>query len=306
MPLPPTGSDPYPTGPLATLFFVTAQSAPVRPPFADADGKTPPLVVSSYTLGTEVSFRDRVRAAALAGFDGIGLRAENYWSAAEVGLDGTAMAELALAAGTPVLEVEYLTGWGTAADRDAAQQAKERTVFEMARTFGVRHLNAGLLEKLPHDVIVAAFAALCDRAGDDLTVALEFMPYSGVPTLQAAWRILDDAGRSNSALIVDVWHWARAGMTPADLPAERVVSVQWCDVLAQPMDPLRAESLGHRLPPGQGHGDAAGLVRALDARGVRPRVVAVEVISDALVAAGIESAARESADAARFVLNHSS
>jgi hypothetical protein len=36
-----------------------------------------PLVVSSYTLGTEVSFGDRVRAAATAGFDGIGLRAEN-------------------------------------------------------------------------------------------------------------------------------------------------------------------------------------------------------------------------------------
>jgi sugar phosphate isomerase/epimerase len=170
-------------------------------------------------------------------------------------------------------------------------------------------MNAGLLEKLPVDAITGAFAGLCDRAGDDLTVALEFMPYSGVPDLATAWQVVRDAGRPNCALIVDVWHWARAGMTPADLvglPAERIVSVQLCDVLAQPMDPLRAESLGHRLPPGQGHGDAAGLVRALDARGVRPRVVAVEVISDALVAAGIESAARESADAARFVLNHSS
>lgn len=36
---------------------------------------TPPLVVSSYTLGTEVEFGERVRAAAAAGYDGIGLRA---------------------------------------------------------------------------------------------------------------------------------------------------------------------------------------------------------------------------------------
>ena len=57
-----------------------------------------------------------------------------------------------------ILEVEYLTAWGTAADRDAAQQDKERTVFHLARTFGVRHLNAGLLEHLPLDVIVEAFA----------------------------------------------------------------------------------------------------------------------------------------------------
>ncbi len=276
-----------------------------RSPFGFGSGEHPPLVISSYTLGTEVSYPDRVRAAALAGFDGIGLRAENYWDAAATGLSAAAMVEMAGEAGTPVLEVEYLTAWGTAADRDPAQQHKERTVFEMARNFGVGHLNTGLLEKLPHDSIVEAFSALCDRAGDDLTIALEFMPYSGVPTLPAAWRILRDAGRANSALIVDVWHWARAGMTPADLagvPAQRIVSVQLCDVLAAPMQPLRAESLGHRLPPGQGHGDAAGLVRALDAHGVRPAVVTVEVISDELVARGVDLAARTVAEAARRVL----
>ena len=94
-----------------------------------------PLVVSSYTLGTRVSFADRVRAAAAAGFDGIGLRAENYWDAEDSGLDGARMADLAREAGVPVLEVEYLTAWGTAADRDAAQQRKEQTVFSMARSF---------------------------------------------------------------------------------------------------------------------------------------------------------------------------
>jgi len=276
-----------------------------RPPFAGDNLLAPPLVISSYTLGTEVSFPDRVRAAAAAGFGGIGLRAENYWAAAEHGLDADAMAEIAWQAGTPVLEVEYLTGWGVAAHRDADQQRKERTVFELARTCGVSHLNAGLLEILPLEQIIDAFGELCDRAGDDLTVALEFMPYSGVPDLPTAWRILQGAGRSNSGLIVDVWHWARAGMTPADLdtvPAERIVSVQLCDVIAEPMSPLRAESLGHRLPPGQGYGDAVGLVRALDDHGVRPEVVAVEVISNDLVAAGVELAAQTVYDAAVAVL----
>jgi len=259
-----------------------------------ADGLAPPLVISSYTLGTAVSFPERVRAAAAAGFDGIGLRAENYWDAQEAGLDGAAMAEIASTAGVPVLEVEYLTGWGSAADRTDEQQRKERTVVEMARTFGVRHMNAGLLEHLPVDRITEAFAGLCDRVGDDLTVALEFMPYSGVPDLATAWQVLRDAGRPNAAIIVDVWHWARAGMTGADLapvPADRIVAVQLCDVLAAPMDPLRSESLGHRLPPGHGHGDAAGLVRALHDHGVAPKVVTVEVISNALVAQGVANAA---------------
>jgi sugar phosphate isomerase/epimerase len=273
--------------------------------FGDGTAAPPPLIVSSYTLGTEVGFEDRVRAAAAAGYEGIGLRAENYWDAQAAGLDDTAICEIAAQNGVPILEVEYITAWGTPQDRDAAQQEKEQAVFHMARAFGVRHLNTGLLEKLPLDVMTEAFAALCDRAGDDLTVALEFMPYSGVPDLATAWQIIDDADRANGALIVDVWHWARAGMTPADLdpvPADRIVALQLCDVLEHPMQPPRAESLGHRLPPGHGYGDAVELVRALRETGVQPRLVTAEVISDELVSRGVDTAARTTAEAAREVL----
>jgi sugar phosphate isomerase/epimerase len=260
----------------------------------------PPLVVSSYTLGTEVGFFERVRAAAGAGFDGMGLRAENYWAA---GIDDATMLAIADEHGVKILEVEYLTGWGTAADRDEAQQSKEQTVFHMARSFGVRHLNAGLLEILPLDMTIEAFAALCARAGPDLTVALEFMPYSGVPDLATAWQVVQAV--PNGALIVDGWHWARAGQRADDLdgiPAERIVSVQLCDVRKEPMRPPRAESLGHRLPPGHGYGDTVGMVRALAGHGVTPAVMAVEVISDELVARGVDVAAKVTADAAREVL----
>jgi sugar phosphate isomerase/epimerase len=269
-------------------------------------GTAPPLVISSYTLGTTVPFADRVAAAAAAGFQGIGLRAENYWDAENAGLNAATMAEIASTANVPVLEVEYLTGWGTAADRTAEQQRKERTVVEMALAFGVRHMYAGLLEHLPIDQITEAFAGLCDRVGSDLTVALEFMPYSGVPDLATAWQVVRDAGRPNAALIIDVWHWARAGMTAADLasvPAESIVAVQLCDVLAKPMTPLRTESWGYRLPPGHGHGDAAGMVRALHDHGVAPALVTVEVISDALVAGGVGQAARTVHQAALEVLH---
>jgi len=269
-----------------------------------AAGATP-LAVSSYTLGTEVGFEDRVRAAAEAGFDGIGLRAENYWDAQQTGLDDDDLVEIAEGHEIDVLEVEYLTGWGTAADRDQAQQRKEQTVFAMARTFGVRHLNAGLMEKLPLDVVTEAFAGLCDRAGQDLTVALEFIPFSGIPDLNTAWRVLTEADRRNSALLLDAWHWIRAGTTPADLepvPADRIVAVQLCDVQEHPLPELRAESLGHRLPPGQGYGDPVGMVRALLDKEVRPRVITAEVISDELVAAGVLAAARTAAVASRKVL----
>jgi sugar phosphate isomerase/epimerase len=265
-----------------------------------------PLVVSSYTLGTEVLFEDRVRVAAEAGFAGIGLRAENYWAARDAGLDDAAMLAALDRHGVRVMEVEYITAWGTERDRDTTQREKERTVYHMARTFGVSHLNAGLLESLPPDVITRAFGELCRRAGE-LTVALEFMPYSGVPDLGTAWTVVREAGEPNGALLVDAWHWTRSGMTDDDLepvPAETVVSVQLCDVGARPMSPLREESLHHRLPPGRGHGDVAGMVRALSAKGVRPRVIAVEVISDELVSRGLDIAARTCIDAAREVLGN--
>ena len=86
------------------------------------------------------------------------------------------------------------------------------------------------------------------------------------------------------------------------MPAGRIVSVQLCDVQEAPMDPPRAESLGHRLPPGHGCGDTVGMVRALEAHRVAPRATAVEVISDALLATGVERAARVAADAARDAL----
>jgi sugar phosphate isomerase/epimerase len=129
------------------------------------------------------------------------------------------------------------------------------------------------------------------------------MPYSGVPNLATAWRIVQ--GVPNAGLIVDCWHWARAGQQVTDLdavPAERIISVQLCDVRAEPMEPPRAESLGHRLPPGKGYGDTVGLLRHLAGRGVTPAVMAVEVISDELLARGVDIAAQVSADAAREVL----
>ena len=55
-------------------------------------------------------------------------------------------------------------------------------------------------------------------------------------------------------------------------------------------------------PPGQGYGDAVGVVRALRDKGAQPRVVTAEVISDELVSRGVDTAAQITADAACDVL----
>jgi sugar phosphate isomerase/epimerase len=268
-------------------------------PVLDADQ---PLVLSSYCLGTTVGFAERVRLAAGAGFAGIGLRAENYWDARRAGLDDASMLEILGTHGVQLAEVEYVTDWcGT---RDADQQAKEQTIFQMARTFGVPHVNAGLIGPAPFESVVAAFAALCERARP-LTVALEFLPFGAVPDLATLWTVVEAAGAANGGLLVDFWHWRRSRTTMDDLariPAERIVSVQIDDVIEHPMEPLRPEALHWRLPPGRGHGNVIELVRALRDKGVRPYVVSVEAMNDDLIASGLDVTARTLMAASRELL----
>lgn len=261
-----------------------------------------PLTISSYTLGTEINFEDRVKIAKEAGYDGIGLRAETYMLAVKQGYSDERMLEILAEHDMKVTEVEYITLW---ADQNKTietpetllQQFKEQTIYHMARLFGVGHINCGLMEKYPAEVHIQAFKELCIRA-KELVIGLEFMPYSGVPDLASAWNIVKEADCDNGMLILDTWHWARANMTAADLegvPAEKVVSIQICDVLERryPDTILRDESMHDRLCPGTGWGDTEGFLRALKAHGIKPRVVGTEVISDPILSQGYQKAAEQ-------------
>lgn len=261
-----------------------------------------PLTISSYTLGTEINFEDRVKIAKEAGYDGIGLRAETYMLAVKQGYSDERMLEILAEHDMKVTEVEYITLWADPnktieTPETLLQQFKEQTIYHMARLFGVGHINCGLMEKYPAEVHIQAFKELCIRA-KELVIGLEFMPYSGVPDLASAWNIVKEADCDNGMLILDTWHWARANMTAADLegvPAEKVVSIQICDVLERryPDTILRDESMHDRLCPGTGWGDTEGFLRALKAHGIKPRVVGTEVISDPILSQGYQKAAEQ-------------
>ncbi|WP_440913708.1 sugar phosphate isomerase/epimerase family protein [Enterococcus innesii] len=261
-----------------------------------------PLTISSYTLGTEINFEDRVKIAKEAGYDGIGLRAETYMLAVKQGYSDERMLEILAEHDMKVTEVEYITLWADPnktmeTPETLLQQFKEQTIYHMARLFGVGHINCGLMEKYPAEVHIQAFKELCTRA-IELVIGLEFMRYSGVPVLASAWNIVKEADCENGMLILDTWHWARANMTAADLegvPAEKVVSIQICDVLERryPDTILRDESMHDRLCPGTGWGDTEGFLRALKAHGIKPRVVGTEVISDPILSQGYQKAAEQ-------------
>jgi sugar phosphate isomerase/epimerase len=256
------------------------------------------LTLSALTVG-DVPWDERVAAAARAGFAGVGLRAEDYAAAREAGWDDEAMRGVLDAHGVTLGEVELLDAWSPLAE----DRTKEETVFHVARAFGVGQVNAGLFQTRPLDEVVEDFTALCRRAGE-LTVALEFMPFGGLPDLGTAWEVVRRSGASNAGLLVDAWHWARARTTPDALdsiPPAGIVRVQLSDVLERPMDHAREETLHHRLPPGEGWGDVRGFVAALRAHGVEAPV-SVEVMSDELRARGPAVVAERMMAGARAVL----
>lgn len=246
------------------------------------------LTIAAHTLGDDCSFAERVRAAADAGFGGIGLRAENYVAARDSGLSDADLRAILAHHNVRVTEVEFIDRW---ASTDDASHAKERLVLHMARAFGVGHVNVGLAEPAAPADVRRGLGELARRAGD-LVVALEFLPYGAVSSLRAAGDLLDVHPRI--ALLIDIWHWVRGDTSPGDLkdiPGERFVALQLCDVRATPMAAVREEALHHRLIPGEGVADIAAVLEAIGAAGARPDVISVEVASDALRSLGHHQAA---------------
>lgn len=254
------------------------------------------LTCSANTL-RHANLTTRARASAGAGFTGIGLRLDDY---RDGGLTDTALHDLLVEHGLRIVELEH--NWDWAAESDTPE---ENLMFHLADAVGYRQLNVSMFAEHSPAELIDGFGRLCDRAAaHGVLVGLEFIPYSHLRTLDAAWKIVTAADRSNGGVIVDCWHWFRSGATPADLagvPADAITGVQLCDVLATPLAEMTTEARHHRLLPGRGTGDTNALLAALRGHGVTAPV-SVEVFSDAQDALPADVAAREAFTATTEVL----
>ena len=81
-----------------------------------------PITVSSWALGDQCTFEERVKAAKEAGFEGIGLRAETYVDALNEGLFDADILAILEKYDMKVTEVEYIVQW--AEDHRSYEQIK--------------------------------------------------------------------------------------------------------------------------------------------------------------------------------------
>ena len=256
--------------------------------------KKNPITVSSWTLGDQCKFEDRVIASKEAGYDGIGLRAETYVDALAEGLHDEDILAILDKHGMKVTEVEYITMWAED-NRSYEQKYKEQSCFHMCDLFGVNHINCGLMETYSVEHTAQKLKELCQRAGKRI-IGVEPMPYSGIPDLKKAWDVVKASGAENAYMILDTWHWVRADQ-PYDIlteeMAKKVISIQINDAYDRPYAKsiLRDESMHDRLAPGTGAKDTAGFVKMIKDAGVDPKVIGVEVISDEILSRGLKEAA---------------
>lgn len=255
--------------------------------------KQSPITISSWTLGETCLFEDRVKAAKAAGYEGIGLRAETYVDALNEGLTDQDILDILAKYDIAVTEVEYIVQWAEE-KRSYEQKYKEQMCFHMCRLFNVGHINCGLMENYSIEYTAQKLKELCGRAGD-LIIGVEPMPYSGLPDFDKAYAVVEASGCENAMLILDTWHWVRADQPYRNLTAQqaaKVISIQINDAYERPYASaiLRDESMHDRLAPGTGAKDTAGFVKMIKDAGISPKVIGVEVISDAILAQGLDYA----------------
>jgi sugar phosphate isomerase/epimerase len=276
------------------------------------------LISSHYTLsgGSPVEparydFETRAAAAAQAGFTGIGLHFSEYQAALGAGLTDASMRAVLADHGVGVPELEFLWGWAAAPGEQLRVEGDgyEQLCYRMADAFASRVVNVGDIgmpdELAPLDDVTERFAGLCDRAAEHgLLVALEFLPWSGIPDVATAWRVVEGAGRANGGLLVDTWHHLRGAADDAALravPGDRVFVVQVSDAPADPEGPYMEDTMLRRRLPGEGALDLVGFLRTLEAMGV-DCPISVELFNPEFQALPAADAARLAHDATRALI----
>lgn len=230
------------------------------------------LVLSHFSLGREHPIEDRLRLAASNGFAGIGLWVGHYRQLEAAGEAPGHLAELLDEHDLVLAEIEVVPGLGRDGPGGDAAGELEETAWRMADAFGCRYLQVIGPADAPLADAAGAFGALCDRAADHgVTVGIEFLPFTDIVSVHDARAIVEEAGRPNGGICVDIWHHERGADdldAIAALPADLIQCIQVNDGPKAPADPdYYTDCLTNRLAPGEGEFDLPGFIRALRSAG---------------------------------------
>ncbi|MGA5508169.1 sugar phosphate isomerase/epimerase family protein [Streptomyces umbrinus] len=228
---------------------------------------------AGFAQPARVPFAERCRAAAAAGFTGIGLHTDDYRLMRDARASDASLHEVLGTHGLALREIEFLSGWATAGTGTGGADTVA-AVGALGEAFRPHHVTAGefTADELDIDVAGARLRTICDEvAACGLRVAVEAFPWSGLKDVATARAVVEASGAPNAGLMIDVWHFYNTRSSLADLdglPPDRIVAVQLNDGRVVDDDFLTEARQG-RLLSGDGELDIAGLLLGLHERGFR-------------------------------------
>ena len=235
-------------------------------------------------------FRERVEAAARAGFKGIGI----WHTDLEHILGQQTLQEMKMILddnGIQHIELEFLTDWFLTGAKKAESDRRKRRLLEASEALHAKHIKVGDFSNTacPLPQIIEAFAALCKDAQEyGATIGFEFMASAMIDNLKDSLTLVETAGAMNGGLIVDIAHVMSLGITYDEIsriPLQYLVNLEL-------NDGTRSESPNHdpsraRRFCGEGEFDIKGFIACANSIGYTGPW-AVEVFSQELVGLPLE------------------
>ena len=263
----------------------------------------PELTVAYWTIAgifpgvppefSPFDFKQRVEAAARAGFCGMGV-----WHAdLDHMLKRRTLKEVKQLLddnGMKFVEVEFLTDWFMDGDLRAQSDIRRRKLLTAAEGLGAAQIKVGdfYQRKCPMPQLIDAFAELCKDAAEHGTrIVFEPMAVSMINQPQDCLAMLEGAGASNGGVMFDLWHVVNLGISYDEIarwPLRYLFGAEVDDGTFKPGG--RREPIVNRKFCGEGEFDIKGFTEAIKTTGYTGPW-GVEIFSEELVHKPLEELA---------------
>jgi sugar phosphate isomerase/epimerase len=226
-----------------------------------------------------VPFRERIEATSEAGFGCISTSPRDYEHTRASGLSDADMRAIAADNGVKLSYLDPFATWvpeGISPDEDPGivpyLDTTPDEMFRIADALRVDRLHfvgAYKAGRYSTGELTEHFGRMCDRAAEHgLKCLIEGIAMWGLSRLDEAWAIIKGAGRPNTGIIFDTWHYCRVGRKDelfAEIPPGTFDTIQIADgtILCPPGRTEANDCLFHRVPIGEGEIPNLDIVKLL-------------------------------------------
>lgn len=215
------------------------------------------MAVNTVTI-KPTPFMDKLELISKVGFSGIGLWMDEIQDYLKGGFNKTIKELLEDYVLTPV-EIQVIRKWQYLSGSEQKQAFDEaRDFFDKAKELGIHCPVVALPSEEVGKIrdAIKDFRCLCNLADEfGIDIAFEFFGWAKqFNNLKVAWEVVGEANCSNGGLLIDTFHFVKAGSTIEDLkkvPMEKVFLVHINDVKPLPLG-IKEQSRRFRFFPGEG------------------------------------------------------